>query len=142
MSHEIPRHWRLKKQRYNLIGEVCPHCETKIFPPRDICLSCGNEAKELYQFGGKGEVYSFTTVYEAPAGYKENVPYTLALIKLEEGATVTAQLTDLDPSRKIEIGMPVEMVTRKLKEDGGNGLITYGYKFRPVLTEEISMSSR
>ena len=30
---EIPRHWRLKKQRYGLVGEVCPHCDFKIFPP-------------------------------------------------------------------------------------------------------------
>lgn len=38
---EVPRHWRLKKQRYQLIGEVCPHCDEKIFPPRDICPRCG-----------------------------------------------------------------------------------------------------
>lgn len=29
---EVARHWRLKKQRYALVGEVCPHCEVKIFP--------------------------------------------------------------------------------------------------------------
>lgn len=38
---EVPRHWRLKKQRYSLIGEICPHCDEKIFPPRDICPRCG-----------------------------------------------------------------------------------------------------
>ena len=38
---EIPRHWRLRKQRLSLIGEECPHCEVKIFPPRDICPRCG-----------------------------------------------------------------------------------------------------
>lgn len=38
---EIVRHWRLKRQRYRLIGEECPHCEEKIFPPRDICPRCG-----------------------------------------------------------------------------------------------------
>jgi uncharacterized protein len=55
---EIPRHWRLKKQRYGLVGEVCPHCDFKIFPPRDVCPNCGDEAKDLYTFSGKGEVYS------------------------------------------------------------------------------------
>lgn len=38
---EVPRYWRLKQQRYRLIGEECPHCEEKIFPPRDICPRCG-----------------------------------------------------------------------------------------------------
>lgn len=42
---EIPRHWRLKKQRYGLVGETCPHCEHKIFPPRDICPNCGDEPR-------------------------------------------------------------------------------------------------
>ena len=42
---EIPRHWRLKQQRYNLIGEICPDCDFKIFPPRDVRPDCGGEAK-------------------------------------------------------------------------------------------------
>jgi uncharacterized OB-fold protein len=128
---EIPRHWRLKKQRYALVGEVCPHCDAKLFPPRDICPNCGQEARTEYQFSGKGEVFSYTTVYDAPAGYESQVPYTVALVKLEEGPMVTAQLTDLG-SQKVEIGMPVEMVTRKLRSDGDErGIIIYGYKFRP-----------
>jgi uncharacterized OB-fold protein len=122
----------LKKQRYALVGEICPNCEAKIFPPRDICPDCGDEAKTLYSFSGRGEVFSYTTVYEAPAGFEETTPFTLALVKLEEGPVVTAQLTDLgeDP---VEIGMPVEMVTRRLRSAGDErSVIVYGYKFRPV----------
>jgi uncharacterized protein len=131
---EIPRHWRLRKQRYNMVGEVCPHCEAKLFPPRDVCPECGKDAKTAFTFSGRGEVYSYTTVYEPPAGYEEYAPYTVALIKLEEGPLVTAQLTDLD-NGKVEIGAPVEMVTRKLRQDGDErGLLVYGYKFRPVLS--------
>jgi uncharacterized OB-fold protein len=135
---EIPRHWRLRKQRYGLVGEVCPHCDAKIFPPRDVCPECGQDAKKLYSFSGRGEVYSFTTVYEPPAGYEENAPYTVALVKLEEGPLITAQLTDLE-GRKVEIGTPVEMVTRRLRQDGDErGLIVYGYKFRPRLASQAA----
>ena len=43
---------------------------------------------------------------------------------------ITAQLTDVD-NNAVEIGMPVEMVTRKMRNDGDErGLIVYGYKFR------------
>jgi len=130
---EISRHWRLRKQRYALVGEVCPHCEAKLFPPRDICPECGQEARTPYQFSGRGEVYSYTTIYEPPAGYEENAPYTVALVKLEEGPIVTAQLTDLG-DQPVQIGAPVEMVTRRLRQDGDErGMIVYGYKFRPVL---------
>jgi hypothetical protein len=135
---EIPRHWRLRKQRYALVGEVCPHCDAKLFPPRDICPECGKDAKNLFQFSGRGEVYSYTTVYEPPAGFEENAPYTVALIKLEEGPLITAQLTDLG-SEPVEIGTPVEMVTRRLRQDGDErGLIVYGYKFRPLLQAQAA----
>ncbi len=128
---EVARHWRLKKQRYGLVGEVCPSCGSKLFPPRDVCPECQAPAKTPYVFSGKGEVYSYTTIYEPPAGYEEYAPYTVALVKLEEGPLVTAQLTDLQGEP--QIGMPVEMVTRKLRTDGARGMIVYGYKFRPAV---------
>ncbi len=130
---EISRHWRLQKQRYGLVGEVCTHCDAKIFPPRDVCPDCGEEAKTLYAFSGKGQVYSYSTVYNAPAGFEGAAPYTVALVKLEEGPLVTAQLTDVD-NGKVRIGEKVEMVTRKLREDGERGMLVYGYKFRPRLS--------
>jgi uncharacterized OB-fold protein len=129
---EVSRHWRLKRQRYTLVGEICPHCEEKIFPPRDICPDCGEEARDLFQFSGKGSVYSYTTVSDAPAGFEENAPYTVAIVKLDEGPLVTAQLTDLDEG-SVSIGTPVEMVTRKLRSEGDQGMLIYGYKFRPIL---------
>ena len=130
---EVPRHWRLRKQRYALVGEICPHCDAKIFPPRDVCPECGGEAKTAYQFSGKGEIYSFTRMSNAPAGFEEQAPYTVALVKLQEGPIVTAQLTDLG-NEEVQIGMPVEMVTRKLRSDGDKrGMLVYGYKFRPVM---------
>ena len=130
---EIARHWRLKEQRYNLVGTTCPKCGEKSFPPRDVCPKCRAETSNPFAFCGRGEVYSFTTIYEAPTGFDDSAPYTVALVKLEEGPLVTAQLTDLG-SQPVEIGMPVEMVTRRLRQDGDErGMLIYGYKFRPVL---------
>ena len=129
---EISKHWRLKQQRYALVGEVCPHCDAKIFPPRDVCPECKGEAKAPFAFSGKGEIYSYTTICEAPSGYDANAPYTVALVKLNEGPMITAQLTDLG-DQPLAIGMPVEMVTRKMRDDGDErGMIVYGYKFRPT----------
>ncbi len=129
---ESPGYWRFQRQRHGLGGEICGRCGARIFPPRDLCPKCQEPAYELYQFKGRGEVYSYATIYQAPEGYEEYVPYIVALVKLEEGPLVTAQLTDVD-SDEVYIGMPVEMVTRKLREEGEAGMIVYGYKFRPVL---------
>lgn len=129
---EISRNWRLQKQRYTLEGEVCPHCDAKIFPKRDVCPNCAGESKTPFVFSGKGEVYSLTTEYDVPEGFEG--PLVIAIIKLEEGPMVTAQITD-DPEHVVTIGTPVEMVTRKLREDGDKGMLVYGYKFRQGVVE-------
>jgi hypothetical protein len=84
-------------------------------------------------FQGTGEVYSYTRVMEVPDSFRAQAPYYLALIKLDEGPLVTAQLTDVDGEP--QIGDRVEMVTRKLMTEGERGMIVYGYKFRKILNE-------
>jgi len=129
---DMPRHWRLKEQRYNLVGTECLICGAKLFPPRPVCPDCNSKQMQPFTFSGQGEVYSYSTVFEAPLGYEGFIPYAVALVKLKEGPVVTAQLTDLD-NDEAQVGMKVEMVTRKLREYGEDGVIVYGYKFRPVM---------
>ena len=105
---DMPRHWRLKEQRYNLVGTECLACGAKQFPPRPVCPDCNSR-----------EVQPFS-------------PYTVALVKLKEGPLMSAQLTDID-SDEAQVGMKVEMVTRKLREYGEDGVIVYGYKFRQIV---------
>ncbi|MGC9467937.1 MAG: Zn-ribbon domain-containing OB-fold protein [Anaerolineae bacterium] len=134
MDPRVVNDWRLRGQRYRLQGEVCEHCGAAIFPPRDICPECRQPAKTPHTMSGKGEVTTFSTVYYAPEGFEEYAPYTVALVKLEEGPVVTAQLTDVPPD-EVTVGMPVEMVTRRLRTHGEEGTIVYGYKFRPRLAQ-------
>jgi len=82
--------------------------------------------------GNLGTLYSVTAVTEAPAGYDDQAPYFIGLVKLDDGPMLTAQITDVDG--EIAIGDRVEMVTRKLTTEGTRGMIVYGYKFRPILT--------
>jgi uncharacterized OB-fold protein len=133
-------HWRVRAQRYRLRGEICECCGEYLFPPRDVCPACHQPANEPFAFSGEGTVYSFSTVYEAPQGYERLAPYTVALVRLKEGPLVTAQLTDVDPA-DVRVDMPVEMVTRVLREQGEDGMIIYGYKFRPVLERQATAYS-
>ncbi len=130
MAEELARNWRLREQRYQLIGNRCTQCGAKHFPPRQVCPECRSTTLEPYQFSGKGELYSYTTLRQPPAGFENYGPYSVGMIKLDEGVMVEGQLTDVN-SEDLEVGMRVEMVTRKLREDGEAGLIIYGYKFRP-----------
>ena len=124
---ELAKHWRLKPQRYRL--EAVRNRKTGVvsFPPPPK-LGVDDEPLNL---SGKGEVWSYTQINQGAEGF--TAPYVVAMIKLVEGPIVTAQLTDVDPE-DVAIGQPVEVVTRKLRDLGEDGLIVYGYKFRPVLS--------
>ena len=127
-----PSQWRRRQQRLAMVGEVCPHCSAKLFPPRDVCPHCGGPAKVRYAMGGRGTVYSYSRVMAAPEGFDNGAPYYVALVAMEEGPLITAQLTDIDPD-DVRIGLPVEMVTRVMRQEGERGLINYSFKFRPIL---------
>src|SRR5215216_1101124 len=128
---DLAKHWRQRAARYRLEGQR--HCESGVirFPPEQVGGRI-TEGWEPHRLSGTGTVYSFTVVRQPSDGYEEQTPAILALITLAEGLRITAQLTDCDADQ-VEIDMPVEMVTRRLRDLGPGGLIVYGYKFRPQL---------
>jgi hypothetical protein len=85
---------------------------------------------EPFQLSGHGEVFSYTVVHEAPEGFEKQIPYVFAMVKMAEGPLLTAQIVNVDP-KDVEMGMKVKAVFRKLKEEGAEGVIHYGYKFAP-----------
>ncbi|MHA1859723.1 MAG: Zn-ribbon domain-containing OB-fold protein [Candidatus Asgardarchaeia archaeon] len=131
MKPGIPMLWRHADERYLLKGSKCETCGSFYMPARTICPKCRRKGKMVdYRFSGKGRVYSFTVIRVAPEGYEYYVPYVLAIVELEEGPHVMAQLVDIEPE-DVRIDMPVELAFRKIHEDNPEGLITYGFKFRP-----------
>jgi hypothetical protein len=125
---DLAKHWRLRAARYRLEGQRNMTTREVRFPP----VAGATEGWEPYTLSGRGTLYSFTEVHQPPDGYEGQAPYLLAMVRLDEGPLVTAQLTDCDMEHAT-IDMPVEMVTRKLRDLGPEGLIVYGYKFRPLL---------
>ncbi len=98
-----------------------------------------DETADLFPLSGKGTVYSYTTVTAPAEPFEPYAPYVLALVQLDEGPLITAQLTDLDGEP--QIGMRVELAIRKLRTDGPRGIIIYGQKFRPLLRPETGDNS-
>lgn len=132
---DLPRYHRLTAPYYRLEGQRCMTCDAVQFPPRSACSACRGLDLAMQRFSGRGTVFSFAEVAQAPKGFSG--PYMVALIDLEEGVRVTAQLTDVEPE-DVEIGMPVEMVTRRIQEKGPQGYLVYGYKFRPVMARSLA----
>ena len=129
---DLPRYHRLRAPYYRLEGQRCLACKAIQFPPRETCETCRGDRLEPRRLSGRGTVYAYSEVAQAPAGF--NAPYVVAMIELEEGLKVTAQLTDVEPE-DVSVGLAVEMVTRRLQEKGERGYLVYGYKFRPRLQQ-------
>ena len=120
--------WRRTKRGNFIIGSKCKDCSALFFPSRTKCTKCKSEEVDDYIFKGIGEIHSYSIIYFPPSGFERQVPYAIAIIKLEEGLKITGQIVDFE---KIELGMKVESCVRKLYVDGEKGIIHYGIKFRP-----------
>ena len=130
----VPRFWREIPQRYNLIGNKCESCKKIYFPPRESCPVCRRKSmgkmKEI-KLSGYGKVVTYTIIHTATEFFENQVPYPLAIIQLDEGPRLTAQIVDCPPE-KVKIGMKVQSTFRKIQQDGKIGAIYYGYKFKPL----------
>ena len=130
----IPRFWREISSRYNLVGTKCQSCKRTYFPPRSICPTCHRKSigkMERVKLGGKGTVVSYTITHEASEDFEMQKPYVMAIIEMDEGPRLTAQIIDCEPG-DVAIGAKVASTFRKLHEEGKGGIIHYGYKFRLV----------
>ncbi len=127
---DIVRGWRHISQRYNLIGSKCLQCGEVFFPMRVICPKCRRKGQlEPIKFSGNGKIMSYSVIHTPTDEFKNISPYAVAIIELEEGAKITSQIVDCNTD-DIEIGHEVELVFRKIREEGAEGVISYGYKFK------------
>jgi len=130
----VPRFWREIPQRYNLIGNQCGACNRIYFPPRESCPYCRRKSMDKMKnvkLSGKGKIVTYSIIHVAPEQFEGQAPYPIAVIKLDEGPRITAQIVDCDID-DVKIGMNVQSTFRKIQEDGYIGAIYYGYKFKLV----------
>jgi uncharacterized OB-fold protein len=57
----------MKKQRYALVGEMCPKCETYQFPPRAVCPVCAEQAQERHSLADRQPVMAMAEALQ-PVG--------------------------------------------------------------------------
>lgn len=127
---EIVRAWRHIPQRYSLIGSKCSHCGKVFFPKRVLCPECRRKGDlEDISLKGEGKIHSYSVINTPTDDFKLIAPYVVAIVELEEGAKITTQIVDCEPE-DVEIGNEVELVFRKIREEGDYGVISYGYKFK------------
>ncbi len=117
-------------QTIRLHGSGCRHCGMKQFPVAQVCVGCRKaDGLEEVPLSRTGAIYTFSedTLYPSPFP-----PTVMAVVDLDGGGRIYCEVVDVAPG-DVTIGMPVELVLRKLKE--GGGLYHYYWKCAPRRTQ-------
>jgi hypothetical protein len=104
-------YWQ-KCRAHELWLRRCKACARAYFYPRDLCPHCFSRDTEWTKSTGRGVLHSFAIVHRPPTpAFRDAVPYIVALVDLEEGARMPANLVGVEPDpAKLRCDMPVEVV--------------------------------
>jgi uncharacterized OB-fold protein len=105
-TEEAAPFWEGCKKR-ELRIHFCPACDRYQFPPQSFCRDCLGGDLKWVTASGRGKVLSYTIVHWSPnPAYAADAPYSLALIRLEEGPRMLTNIVGCPPA-KLSIGMEV-----------------------------------
>jgi hydroxymethylglutaryl-CoA synthase len=109
-----------------LHGTECQHCGTRHFPMVRVCAKC-EQSDNLLEVALQrtGTVFTFAVDHLAASPFP---PTVMAAVDLDGGGRIYCEVVDSEPEA-VQIGMPVELVARRLRE--GGGLYHYYWKCRP-----------
>lgn len=101
-----------------LMIRKCSDCGATHFLPRHLCPECWSDRLEWIESAGRGTVHSFTVIRRASVPeYSGRVPYVLALIDLEEGPRMMANIVG-DDALETALGDPVRVVFETRGKEG------------------------
>ena len=113
-------------QRHELVLQKCGACGTIRYYPRAVCAQCLADDTEWVLSSGRGAVYTYTVTYQnQAAGFRDELPYVLAYVELDEGVRMLTNIVGCAPEA-VTIGMSVEVTF-----DDATAEVTLP-KFRPV----------
>jgi uncharacterized OB-fold protein len=125
------RVWREQPQRYRMLGNRCLETGEICFPPRLVAAGNLQATFTEHLLGQKGRVLTYTVIRVPPSPFSDLAPYALAVIETEDGARLTAQVTDCGLD-EVKIGLEVRFEFRRLYEENSASVIYYGYKAVPA----------
>lgn len=93
MSTNIVTDFREGLKRGELLLQKCEDCQKLNMYPRYACPHCQSENLGWQAANGRGIIHSYTVLRTGPPeGFEKDIPYALAVVKLEEGVQLLARL--------------------------------------------------
>ncbi len=88
--------------------------------------------KDIKAFVGKeGRIVSYTVITAPPKGFKEQAPYPVVIVALDDDRRFVGQLVDWEREH-LRIGQRVAVVVRRIYQTAQDAVIPYGVKFKPI----------
>jgi uncharacterized OB-fold protein len=117
MPRPIPTAWSEPfwegLRRGEFLLQRCTECGRFAGYPKVFCPHCYADGLEWVPASGRGSVYTFTTVTaNPPSTFLGELPYTIAIVTLEEGPRFLSRLVDVPP-QDVQCGMSVQLVLRE-----------------------------
>lgn len=112
----------------HLVANECRSCGALFFDRRNACASCGGAEFGLRRLASEGVVRAFTIVHRATP--EVTVPYVSAIIDLDGGGVVKANIVGVDPvPEQVTLGMKVALTTFGVGTDAaGTEAVSFGYR--------------
>ena len=109
------KHFFEEARAGRLTGIRCGKCGELAIPPKEFCPTCQERDWTPAPLAGVGSITSFTVIRVAPRGRATEVPYAVAVVRLDEGVSLLGRVVDI-PFDSLRADLPV--------------------RFRPIITGE------
>ena len=99
----------LKKLRAgNLQGVRCRKCKQLVLPPSPVCPNCLSDKLRWVELPEEGRVVTFSEVHVANDDFKDDVPYIVSIVELEDGSRIAGTIRGL-ARKDLRVGTRVKV---------------------------------
>ena len=98
-----------------LTGIRCGRCGALAIPPKEFCEQCQQRDWSPVPLAGTGTIVSHTVIRVAPRGRGGEVPYAVAVVRLDEGVSLLGRVVGI-PFESLKSGLPVRFRSIQLDQ--------------------------
>jgi uncharacterized OB-fold protein len=110
------RFWEALREDGTFLLQRCSSCGGYAGYPKVFCPHCYSDSLEWESASGRGTVYTYSTVTaNPPSTFRHALPYTIAIVDLEEGPRFLTRLVNAAPE-DIACGLAVRLAPERVDD--------------------------
>jgi uncharacterized OB-fold protein len=107
-----------KAREHELWIQRCNACDHAYFYPRSECPHCLSSDVAWIHASGRGTLYSYMINHRLPPGFREEGPYAIAIVELDEGPRMMSNIVGIaNTPENLVLDMPLEVVFEDITDE-------------------------